>query len=83
MGKPWLFAELKEKKINFKKIDVVRKHIEILRQHFDEKWLQLYIRKHLLWCAKELPLATNLKLTLATCDDVDKCLDILETAFEN
>jgi len=83
MGKPWLFAELKEKKINFKKIDVVRKHIEILRQHFDEKWLQLYIRKHLLWYAKELPLATNLKLTLATCDDVDKCLDILETAFEN
>lgn len=83
MGRPWLFAELKDKPVSFKKIDVVKKHIEILRQHFDEKWLQLYIRKHLLWYAKDVPLAADLRLTLATCDDVDKCIKVLEDAFEN
>ena len=83
MGRPWLFAELKEKNTPIDKYFAIKEHIEILRKHFDEKWLQLYIRKHLLWYAKDLPLSSNLRLTLATCQDIDRCLAILKDAFEN
>lgn len=82
-GKPWLFAELKNKKIKIDKYEVVKKHIELLREHFEENWLKLYIRKHLLWYASDLPMSANLRLKLATCDDIDLCLELLKEAFKN
>ncbi len=82
-GKPWLFAELKNKNVEIDKFSVVRKHIELLREHFEESWLKLYIRKHLLWYASDLPMSANLRLKLATCDDIDLCLKLLKDAFEN
>lgn len=80
-GKPWLFAELKGNNIVVDKFEVVKKHVEILRAHFEESWLKLYIRKHLLWYASDLPMSANLRLRLATCDDIDVCLNILKEAF--
>lgn len=82
LGRPWIFQELKgiNKKMN--RFDAVQKHIQILRENFDEKWLSLYIRKHLLWYAKDLPLASELRLKLATCEDIDNALEILRVAFE-
>ena len=82
MGRPWLFAELKQNGKEIDKVWTIRKHIEELRAHFDENWLKLYIRKHLLWYAKDLPLSTTLRLQLSTCDDIDKCVDILVDAIE-
>lgn len=82
-GKPWLFAELKNKNVEIDKFSVVKKHIELLREHFEESWLKLYIRKHLLWYASDLPMSSNLRLKLATCDDIDLCLKLLKDAFEN
>lgn len=82
MGKPWLFAELKGIGKTPNKYEVVKKHIEILREHFEESWLKLYIRKHLLWYACDLPMSAKLRLKLATCDDIDACLEILKVAFE-
>ncbi len=81
MGKPWIFAELKGQQPPKNKFAVIKRHIELLREHFDENWLKLYIRKHLLWYAKDLTLASNLRLTIATCDDIDKCLEILKNAL--
>lgn len=80
MGKPWIFAELKNQFFEINKYDIVKKHIEILREHFDESWLKLYIRKHLLWYAKDLPMSASLRLKLATCDDIDMCLEIFKDA---
>lgn len=81
-GKPWLFAELKGKNLNINKYEIVKKHIDILREYFEEGWLKLYIRKHLLWYASDLPMSASLRLKLATCEDIDKCLQLLKTAFE-
>ncbi len=79
LGRPWIFAELKGEKVDFlAKHDAISKHISILREHFEESWLKLYIRKHLLWYAKDLPLATSLRAQLATCQDVDEALKILK-----
>ena len=81
-GKPWLFSQLKGENIQFSKIDVVKKHIQLLREHFDENWLKLYIRKHLLWYACDLPMSSELRLKLATCDNIDHCLTLLEKVFK-
>ncbi|MBP3431878.1 MAG: tRNA-dihydrouridine synthase [Clostridia bacterium] len=81
LGKPWLFAELKGNNMRVDKIAVVEKHVALLREHFEESWLKLYIRKHLLWYAANLPMAASLRLKLATCEDIDECLEILRKAF--
>ncbi|MGN1201123.1 MAG: tRNA dihydrouridine synthase [Candidatus Caccovivens sp.] len=80
-GSPWIFSELKNLPIEVKKIDVVKCHIEILRQHFDENWLVLYMRKHLLWYAKDLTNSSNIRLQLATCDNLCKAVELLERSF--
>lgn len=82
-GRPWIFAQLKKQDIKIDKLQVVKKHIEILREHFDEEWLKLYIRKHLLWYASDLPMSASLRLKLATCDDIDVCLEVLKNAFDS
>lgn len=82
MGNPWIFSELKGLNLsNLDKHKVVKEHIETLRKFYDEEWLKLYIRKHLLWYAKNLPLASNVRLTLATCQDIDACVEILGKCF--
>lgn len=81
MGKPWIFSELKGLNIDVNKYEVAKKHVEILRQHFDENWLKLYIRKHLLWYVAGLPMTASLRLQLATCDDIDKCLNLIKDAI--
>lgn len=80
-GHPWIFSILKGGNEKIDKYEVVKKHIEILREHFEENWLKLYIRKHLLWYASDLPMSANLRLKLATCDDIDQCLKILKESF--
>lgn len=82
LGRPWIFAELKKTNIKVDKCATLEKHIEILREHFDEKWLQTYIRKHLLWYATGLDMASSLRRELATCDDVDKCVQILKNYWK-
>lgn len=82
LGKPWLFAELKNLDIKIDKMQAIRRHIGILREHFDDNWLKLYIRKHLLWYACDLPLASSLREKLAKCEDIDESLNILQEAFK-
>ena len=81
MGKPWLFSTLKGDGREVDRFEVVKRHIEILREHFEESWLKLYIRKHLLWYACDLPMSACVRMKLATCDDIDSCLAILKEAF--
>ncbi len=80
-GKPWFFSTLKNLQTPVDKLEVVKRHIQILREHFEEEWLKLYIRKHLLWYASDFPMSASIRLQLATCDDIDKCVAILKEVF--
>lgn len=83
LGQPWIFKELKDGHLpKLDKYRVVKEHIETLRKFYNEDWLTLYIRKHLLWYAKDLPKASTVRMTLATCKDIDECLNILKECFE-
>lgn len=81
LGKPWIFQELNGTTKDIDRAKVVHEHITTLRKYYDEEWLKLYIRKHLLWYAKNLPLASNIRLKLATCEDIDECVKILSECF--
>lgn len=81
-GKPWIFSELSGKTQKIDKYGAIKQHIEILRQNFEEKWIALYIRKHLLWYAGGLSSSSSLRLKLATCVDVDESLELLKNALE-
>lgn len=77
-GRPWIFDELKGKPFNGDKFEVVKRHVEVLRQHYDEAWLTLYLRKHFLWYASGYEGATKTRLALATSPSVDESLKILQ-----
>ncbi len=82
LGRPWIFSELKNLNVKIDKSAALERHIAILREDFDEKWLQTYIRKHLLWYATGLEMASSVRQQLATCDDVDRCVQILENFWK-
>lgn len=82
LGEPWIFGKLKGDNLDgLNKLNVVKEHIKTLRKFYNEDWLKLYIRKHLLWYAKNLPLASTVRLSLATCQDIDDCVEILNKCF--
>ena len=77
-GNPWLFSKLLGKRPKINKFEDIKKHIEILRENFDEKWIRLYIRKHFLWYMSGIKDASKYRLQIATSDSVDKSLEILK-----
>lgn len=77
-GNPWLFSKLLGKRPRIDKFEDIKKHIELLRENFDEKWIRLYIRKHLLWYMSGVKNASRYRLQIATSDNVDKSLEILK-----
>ncbi len=77
-GNPWIFAKLLGKRPKIDKYEDIAKHIEILREHFDEKWIRLYIRKHFLWYLSGVKNASAYRLQVATSQSVDESLKILK-----
>ncbi len=77
-GRPWIFDELKNNPLPKDKFEVVRRHVEILRQHYEEKWLTMYLRKHFLWYVYGIEGAAEKRLQLATSESIDKSLQILK-----
>lgn len=81
-GKPWIFAEILGKDVEVNRYEIAKKHVEILRQYFDEKWIRLYMRKHFLWYISGVEGASKYRLELATSNDVDKSLEIMKKIFD-
>ncbi|MBP3345256.1 MAG: tRNA dihydrouridine synthase DusB [Clostridia bacterium] len=77
-GRPWIFQELQGKKFEGDKFELIKRHVEILRNHYEEDWLTLYMRKHFLWYASGIEGASKVRLELATSPSIDKSLEILK-----
>lgn len=82
-GKPWIFSELKGKEFAGDKFEIIKRHVDILRSHYDEEWLTLYLRKHFLWYASNFEGASKVRLALATSPSVDQSLQILKEILSN
>lgn len=81
-GRPWIFSELAGKDVKVNPYEIAKKHVEILRQYFDEKWIRLYMRKHLLWYVSNFEGASKYRLQIATSNDVDFSLNLIKEIFE-
>lgn len=77
-GRPWLFQELKGQKFDGDKFEIIKRHVKVLREHYEEDWLSLYMRKHFLWYASGFEGASKVRLKLATSPSVDESLKILQ-----
>ncbi len=82
-GKPWLFSTLKGIPFKEDKFEIINRHVQILREHYEEEWLSLYLRKHFLWYASDFEGASKVRLRLATSPSIDESLKILKQLMSN
>lgn len=82
-GRPWIFGELKGNKFEGNKFEVIKRHVDVLRENYDEDWLTLYLRKHFLWYVSGEEKASKIRLSLATSPSIDESLKLLKEIFEN
>ena len=77
LGNPNIFSELKGlNKLN--KMQLIKKHIQVLRQHYSENFVNVTMRKHLLWYISGIRGANKIKLEIATSPSLEKSLKIIE-----
>lgn len=81
LGKPEIFSELLGSKKNVSKMDIIKRHISILRQFYSENFINGHIRKHLLWYLKGYACSSQVKLKVSTIKNLDEVLNILEEFF--
>ena len=77
LGSPEIFANLLGNIIKESKFELVKKHVELLRDYFPEKFINGHIRKHFLWYLKGYVGVSQIKLQVSTEPDIDKVLDIM------
>ena len=80
-GSPQIFSELKNLEYDKNLMPIIRRHVELLREHYDEEFITKYMRKHLLWYCSGLKGEDRIKV--ATSPSIDESLKIIESYFNN
>ena len=76
LGNPNIFAKLKNKK-EIDKFELIKTHISILKEHYDERFINATMKKHLLWYISGEKDASKIKLQVATNPSIDDTLKIV------
>ena len=82
LGNPNIFAKLKGI-AELNKIQLIEKHIEVLRQNYDEKFVSATMRKHLLWYISGEDNSNKIKLQVATAPLLDDAFRIVKSFLED
>ena len=77
LGQPWIFSELKNKKIA-DKYSIICEHVNTLRKYYSDEILCTTLRKHFLWYIRDIQGGAKYRLKLATTKDLDESLQILK-----
>ena len=77
LGNPNLFNELKGLP-KLDKMDLIKKHVKVLREHYSESFVNVTMRKHLLWYISGIRGANKIKLDIATSPSLENSLKIIE-----
>lgn len=83
VGKTWLVGELLGKSDMMTPIDAIKKHVEVLRKYYPEKWIVLFMRKHFIAYAASFKSGSKAKIALATSESIDESLKILEELYNH
>ena len=76
-----MFGEVLGKNFEGNKLEIIKRHVEVLRENYDEDWLTLYLRKHFLWYVSGEEGASKIRLELATSPSVDESLRLLSEIY--
>lgn len=77
LGNPNVFNTLKEREQNVDLLETITKHIEVLKKYFNDKYISLTMRKHLLWYISGIENANKIKPTISTQEDINESLNII------
>lgn len=83
VGKPWLIAELLDMPYAASPIDAIKKHVEILKRYYPEKWIVLYMRKHFIAYASSFKGGAKAKIALANSEDINESVKVLEQLYNH
>ncbi len=75
-GNPFIFSDLKKLSYDRDLVAVIKRHVRVLREHYDEAFITKYMRKHLLWYASFLNGEDRIKI--ATSQSIDHSIEIIE-----
>lgn len=90
LGNPWLIRQIKEyletgrvtTDPTFKeKIDMIRRHYELLLEDKPEKLASLEIRSHAIWYLKGMPRSSEIKNKICTAKSAEEIFDILQDYY--
>lgn len=81
LGNPQIFSELSGQNINVNKFDLINKHIETLKNYFDDKFINLHMRKHIAFYLKNTGVSPEIKQQLMVEADLQKVLETLRQIF--
>ena len=83
LGKPFIFSELLGCNKKFDKYEIIKKHIELLKNTYSNEYLSSYMKKHLLWYLKDEKGANKIKIEICNEKDIEKCLLIIQDFLKN
>lgn len=78
-GNPFIFSQLKKLEYDCDLMAVIKRHVQLLRENYDEDFIVKYMRKHLLWYASFLKGDDRIKV--ATSQSIDKSIEIIGQYF--
>ncbi len=83
LGRPFVFSLIKGIDYDKDVMKMIKRHIDILREHYNEDWLIKYIRKHLLWYMTGLKGGNEARAQVATSPSIENSLKIIENLIKN
>ena len=82
MGQPFIFKQLLGQSCDQSPLFYIKKHIELLKQFYPDRFIVKHMRKHILWYLKNVRGANKLKAEIVTEPSLDKVLEKLEEVFD-
>lgn len=83
LGRPYVFSLIKGIDYDKDVMKMIKRHIDILREHYHEEWLIKYIRKHLLWYINGIRGGSEARAQVATSPSIENSLKIIENLIKN
>lgn len=82
LGNPNIFASIKGRE-SIDKFTLVQEHIRELSKYYSPRFINVTMRKHLLWYISGIKNATEIKQKIATCEDTDYALQLVKQLLDS
>lgn len=82
LGNPNIFNMLKSQ-ASVDKFELIQQHVNMLRQHYSERFINVTMRKHLLWYVAGIKNVSEIKQKIAMCEDTDQSLMLVKQILNN